>query len=432
MKSIYKVILSIWISTLSFSVFALDAPTVLVPTGLNPGDQFYVMFMSSTTTAGNKTVDQYNTLVNTDANAQSIGPTDGLTWFALMNHVDVMATPTEQTLSLFAANTAAPVYTTAGGKIASNRADLFDGEIGTAISFEADGVTKPANTVWTGSNIAGGANFPLGYSAGATDPAGEGRSVAVDGTWIENIGSGFDRSYINSRIYAVSPLLVVPGPIAGNDVATVTVNVSVDIDVLANDSAGSDPIALGTVAVQTPPVHGDITAIDASTGVVTYLPNANYEGIDSFTYLVKDSNNVSSNIATVSINSPYANNDSATVTASSSVSINVLANDDGGIGTIVASTVALQSSPANGTAVVNTANGFITYTPAANYTGSDSFTYLVKDDNDVNSNIATVSITVTAEDEAPAASGGSGSSAMDWSLLMLFSVLSLLRVKVRK
>lgn len=223
MKSIYKVILSIGISILSHSVFALDAPAALVPAGLNPGDQFYVMFKSTTPIAGNLTVNEYNNLVNTDADAQNIGPASGLTWSAFMNHVDLdlgAETATEQTLSLFGANTAAPIYTTAGAQISVNRAGLFDGAIDTAIRYEADGVTGVTNTVWTGSFAAGDANLPLG--TGSNTLTTEGVASAVDNRWIDDT-LPFDKTFTNARIYAVSPLLVVPviAPTAGNDVATV-------------------------------------------------------------------------------------------------------------------------------------------------------------------------------------------------------------------
>ncbi len=350
MKSIYKVILGMWISILSFSALAVGvavAPAALVPAGLNPGDQFYVMFVSSALASdgvtsnkkrGDLVATAYDDWVNADADLANIGPVNGLTWSALMNHEDSGGTTVQQTTNLFAANTAAPIYTTAGGKIASNRADLFDGTIATGIRFEANGTTavSVSDTAWTGSDAAGVANFPLGNNGATTATEGlasEDSANNINGRWIDDSTPAAITGV--NRIYAVSPLLVVPGPIAVNDVATVTVNASVDIDVLANDVDGS-------------------SAIDVST-------------------------------------------------------------------------VALQSQPANGSVNVNAISGLLTYLPNADYVGSDSFTYLVKDINDVDSNIATVSITVTA-----AASSGGGGGAMGWSLLMLFSVLSLLRAKVRK
>lgn len=216
MKSIYKVILGMWISILSHSVFALDAPTALVPAGLNPGDEFYVMFVSASDTKkrGNLTVIQYNDWVNTEADAASIGPAGGVTWSALMNHEDAAGATTEQTLSLFADDIAAPIYTTAGELIATNRAELFDTPgtpLKTSIRYEADGVTTVtvADTVWTGSDYVGVANSPLGNAAATNATEGLAGQSYLDDRWIDE-ASPESKDLTPNRIYAVSPLLVVP------------------------------------------------------------------------------------------------------------------------------------------------------------------------------------------------------------------------------
>ena len=59
------------------------------------------------------------------------------------------------------------------------------------------------------------------------------------------------------------------------------------------------------------------------------------------------------------------------------------------------------SDPTNGTAVVN-ADNTITYTPTADFNGEDSFTYTANDGT-VDSNVATVTITVNAVNDAPVA-----------------------------
>ncbi|MFA5103534.1 MAG: Ig-like domain-containing protein, partial [Candidatus Thermoplasmatota archaeon] len=53
--------------------------------------------------------------------------------------------------------------------------------------------------------------------------------------------------------------------------------------------------------------------------------------------------------------------------------------------------------PAHGSTSVNTTTGWVQYIPAANYYGSDSFTYTVQDDDGATSNAATVTITVREE-----------------------------------
>src|SRR2546429_3378757 len=65
-------------------------------------------------------------------------------------------------------------------------------------------------------------------------------------------------------------------------------------------------------------------------------------------------------------------------------------------------TAVLVAGPTHGTLTL-TADGGFTYTPAANYNGPDSFTYKANDGS-LDSNVATVLITVTAVNDAPVAS----------------------------
>jgi VCBS repeat-containing protein len=73
----------------------------------------------------------------------------------------------------------------------------------------------------------------------------------------------------------------------------------------------------------------------------------------------------------------------------------VLGNDSDPDGNTLSAVLA--SGPSHGTLTLN-ANGSFTYTPAANYNGSDSFTYRASDGT---SNLATVTLTVTATNDAP-------------------------------
>jgi len=74
----------------------------------------------------------------------------------------------------------------------------------------------------------------------------------------------------------------------------------------------------------------------------------------------------------------------------------VLANDSDSDGTLDPATVAIVSQPGNGSASVDASNGAITYTPAAGFSGEDSFTYTVMDNEGAASNAAPVTITVIA------------------------------------
>ncbi|MCH2037399.1 MAG: Ig-like domain-containing protein [Rickettsiales bacterium] len=145
-----------------------------------------------------------------------------------------------------------------------------------------------------------------------------------------------------------------------------------------------------------------------STGTFTYTPNENYTGEDSFTYtLCVDDQQTT---ATVTINvtpandAPVAADDSASTDEDTPVTINVLNNDSDADGDAL--TIQSVTNPANGS--VSIVNGQIEYTPDANFTGDDSFTYTVSDGNG-SSSTATVNVTVVPEqtNDAPIANNDS-------------------------
>src|SRR4029079_18940284 len=110
-------------------------------------------------------------------------------------------------------------------------------------------------------------------------------------------------------------------------------------------------------------------------------------------------------VGTVSItvnainDAPIAVNDEATTDEDMPASGNVLTNDTDADGDSL--TAALQDGPTNGSAEVS-ADGSFTYTPNADFNGSDSFTY-VADDGQGGTAIGTVSITVNAINDVPIA-----------------------------
>ncbi|MDF1554056.1 MAG: Ig-like domain-containing protein, partial [Deferrisomatales bacterium] len=82
--------------------------------------------------------------------------------------------------------------------------------------------------------------------------------------------------------------------------------------------------------------------------------------------------------------------------------LDVLLNDWDEDGTLVPASVAIASGPANGIAVANP-DGTVTYTPNPSFTGSDTFTYTVNDDDGATSNAAVVTLAVVADNEPPVA-----------------------------
>ncbi len=88
-------------------------------------------------------------------------------------------------------------------------------------------------------------------------------------------------------------------PIANNDNDTTFENQGTEIDVLANDTDVDNDIDASTLAIVSNPLNGTVVI---ANNKVTYTPNTNYVGNDSFTYTVSDSQAKVSNTATVDIN----------------------------------------------------------------------------------------------------------------------------------
>ncbi len=211
---------------------------------------------------------------------------------------------------------------------------------------------------------------------------------------------------------------VVVDPVANSDTASGLVSSTTVLNVAANDTATSAPLDLGSVTIVTQPTKGTVsvnTAVgDPNEGKVTYTPTSSsypVSGTDSFTYIIRDTQNHSSNTATATINItvppanqlPVANNDAASGGKYSVLVVEVAANDTDGDGTLDLGSVIIVTQPTKGTVSVNTEVGSpdfgkVTYTPtSSSYTESstDFFTYKIKDNQGDFSNEATVNITVT-------------------------------------
>jgi len=89
------------------------------------------------------------------------------------------------------------------------------------------------------------------------------------------------------------------GPMVLDDVVTTAEDTPRDADVLSNDLALGRPVDAGTLTIVTVPAHGTALVHD---GFVIYTPSANFSGVDTFHYSVRDVVGFESNVGTVTIN----------------------------------------------------------------------------------------------------------------------------------
>ena len=245
----------------------------------------------------------------------------------------------------------------------------------------------------------------------ATPQSGYGRTVAV-GTLVKN--GAPDVLVVNGGpgLANYYPTTLDQNPVAQNDSAVCAINKSIQIAVLANDTAAAgQSLSVSSLTISSAPLHGT-TSVNSMNGSVTYQPASGYSGTDSFQYTVRDGLGAPSNTASVGVRvqpAPVAANDTTTVQANQSVTVNVLANDTSSGGTLDIASIKVAVSPAHGTAVVM--NGAVVYTPTTGYSGLDTFQYSVQDNLGTASNVSTVSIEVTAPPSGK--SGGGAISLLD-------------------
>ena len=216
-------------------------------------------------------------------------------------------------------------------------------------------------------------------------------------------------------------LLLAPGawaapPVANPDSDTTAEDTPVTIDVLANDTdADGDTLSVDATF---PLIANDGTVVNNGTDV-TYTPDPDFFGVDTFDYRLTDGNGGQS-VATVTVtvtavnDPPVANDDSQTLDEDTVANFNVLVNDDDPVESDPVTMAGVNTLPANGT-LVWAANGDVTYTPSTDYFGADSFTYQAADCvlPACLSNLATVTLTVDPVQDDPVAVDDAASTAED-------------------
>lgn len=183
--------------------------------------------------------------------------------------------------------------------------------------------------------------------------------------------------------------------------------------VLTNDTDVEND-ALNSLLISGP-LNGQLSL--NSDGSFSYLPQLNFNGTDAFTYYATDGQ-LESNPATVSItvnpinDAPIAENDSYSTQEDTILNIippGLVGNDSDVDGDSLEAI--LVASPSHGNLFLDEDGSFV-YVPFGNFNGSDSFSYHVSDGT-IDSNDASVNITVVPVNDAPSAANDAYSAAED-------------------
>ena len=306
-------------------------------------------------------------------------------------------------------------YTVGEDDAAAVVGNALTDDSGSGVDSDVDGGTL---VVTPQSGVAGSAGGIFSIDAAGVvtfDPNGEFENLAVGETAtttlvyeISDGQGGFDTATITVTVNGANdaPVGADDSITASEDVPFVgTLPVASDVDADALSYALTSAPANGSVVI-----NGD--------GSYTYTPVADYNGADSFTYTVSDGNG-GSNTYTVSVSvTPVQDTvaDSLITPEDTAITFNVLtgaggASADNFEGTPV---VTATTNPANGVIVV-AGDGTITYTPNANYSGPDSFTYTVTSPTGV-TETETVNISVTSVNDVPVANDDSFTTDEDTSV----------------
>ncbi|WP_025793226.1 tandem-95 repeat protein [Vibrio parahaemolyticus] len=206
----------------------------------------------------------------------------------------------------------------------------------------------------------------------AKDPSGESVSQTVD--------------------FTVAPVADIVA-----DKATVVEDTPTIIKVLGNDTFEGDGKVVSLDA-NNGPVNGSVSV--NPDGSVTYTPNDNYQGTDSFTYIVTSGGVSESAIVEVNVtpanDAPVAKDDIATTQEDTAVTIDVLPNDtdvDGDKLSIESVSVPKEQG------TVEVVDGKLVFTPAENFNGDAEITYTVTDGQLTDE--AKVTVTVNPVNDAP-------------------------------
>jgi len=202
------------------------------------------------------------------------------------------------------------------------------------------------------------------------------------------VSNDLDGEIIPSLIdYEVIQVTVANRPVLNQDFVNVNEDESVTFNPLTNDVESLSALNPGTLKLISQPAVGELT-VDKSTGEITFTPPTDYFGTVSFQYNVANDFGIFGTPATVTVtvapvnDEPEALDDVFLADRDTATLLPVLNNDDKG-GPAEANTSVLVTLPSGVTAgggTVVVSGDSVLYTPAANFTGTDTFTYTIDDD----------------------------------------------------
>ncbi|MFK8114283.1 MAG: Ig-like domain-containing protein, partial [Rubripirellula sp.] len=204
----------------------------------------------------------------------------------------------------------------------------------------------------------------------------------------------------SSHAFTLNILDAASAPVANDDTSATQEDTVVTIDVLTNDVI---PVGVdATLTVSGPSTAGGLLTVDG--GQITYTPPVDFSGVDSFTYQVATANGNASAEVVVTVESvndlPVVNDDPVTAQEDSILTLafsDLLANDSD-VDSVLSVTSVGEAS--NGSVTVS--GETVTYAPAADFSGTDSFTYTV-DDGSGGVVMGAVNVTVIEVNDAPLA-----------------------------
>ncbi len=276
--------------------------------------------------------------------------------------------------------------------------------------FETTNEDTPVTLNVLDNDLFAGDNFEL---TGTTDPANGTVTFLPDGTVTYTPGPNFNGEDQFDYTITVTnadgtteeetaTVFITVGPITdGNpDTASTPEDTAVTIDVLDNDTYAGNYGTDFVISSLTDPTNGTVTIED--DGTVTYTPNDNFNGTDTFDYVVTVTNpdgTTSEEVSTVVVTiDPVVDvvDDFETTNEDTPVTLNVLDND-----LFAGDNFELTGTtdPANGT-VTFLPDGTVTYTPGPNFNGEDQFDYTItvtNADGTTEEETATVFITVLGD-----------------------------------